>query len=99
MLGMPIVGLATTELVTVIENGVSGYVDTNLDRLVEVMQELRQAPELARQWGVAARRRAEERFNMQRFIQDWERAFSIVTDRGIDRQPIIQPLAITGGRA
>src|SRR5436305_383123 len=30
MLGMPVVGLATTEMATVIENGVSGYVDTDI---------------------------------------------------------------------
>src|SRR5215204_5673734 len=29
MIGMPIIGLATTEMVTAVENGVSGYTDTN----------------------------------------------------------------------
>ena len=31
MLGMPIIGLATTEMVTAVQNGVNGYVDTNVD--------------------------------------------------------------------
>ena len=35
MIGIPIVGLATTEMVTVVENGVSGYLDTNVDNLIE----------------------------------------------------------------
>lgn len=36
MVGLPIIGLATTEMVTVVENG-SGYVDTDVDKLVEVI--------------------------------------------------------------
>ena len=40
MVGLPIVGLATTELATVIRNGDNGIVDTRLDRLVEAMQQL-----------------------------------------------------------
>jgi glycosyltransferase involved in cell wall biosynthesis len=75
MAGLPIVGLATTELVTVIENGISGYVDTNVDRLVEQMQELIANPELARQLGQAARETARSRFSIQRFIQDWNAVF------------------------
>ena len=102
MLGMPIIGLATTELVTVIENGVSGYVDTNLDRLVQVMQELLRQPEQARSWGVGARRCAEERFNIQRFIQDWEQAFATVTGRreqSFARVSQHQAIALAGGQA
>ena len=37
MIGLPIVGLATTELVTVIENGVQGYIDTDVYKLIEPM--------------------------------------------------------------
>ena len=45
MLGMPVVGLATTELSTVIENGTSGYVDTDVVALVTCMEKLLQDPE------------------------------------------------------
>src|SRR5262245_44889067 len=38
--GMPAVGLATTELVTVVENGVSGFVDTDPAKLVGPMRML-----------------------------------------------------------
>lgn len=75
MLGLPIVGLATTELVTVVENGISGYVDTNVDRLVERMQELLENPPLAKQLSDGAREQARSRFNIQRFVQDWHDAF------------------------
>jgi Glycosyl transferases group 1 len=75
MLGMPVIGLATTEMPTVIENGVSGYVDTNLGALVERMKELLQDPAEARRLGEGARRYAQERFNIRRFARDWDEVF------------------------
>ena len=75
MLGLPIVGLATTELATVIQNGVSGYVDTNVDILIDRMQQLIADPVHARQLGVGAKEQARSRFSIQRFIQDWNEAF------------------------
>jgi hypothetical protein len=72
MLGMPVVGLATTEMATAIENGVSGHVDTSVDRLIEHMQRLIADPAEARRLGNGARRRAQERFNIERFTRDWE---------------------------
>lgn len=79
MIGMPVVGLATTEMVTAIQNGVNGYVDTNIDRLIEVMHELINNPALAREWSEAARQTAMERFNIQRFSNDWSEVFRQVT--------------------
>ena len=81
MIGMPVIALATTEMTTVIENGVSGYVDTNVDRLIEVMQQLRDSPKEALQLSQGARKVAEERFNIERFKRDWDQAFSRVVDR------------------
>ena len=40
MLGIPIIGLATTEMVTAVENGVSGYVGHRHRRLIERMRQL-----------------------------------------------------------
>lgn len=71
MVGLPVVGLATTELVTVIRNGENGFVDTRLDRLVQHMRSLLQQPQEAVRMGRAARRTAEERFNIRRFVADW----------------------------
>lgn len=73
MTGIPIVGLATTEMAMTIENGVSGYIDTDVDRLIERMQELIADPARARELGQGARRRALERFHIDRFISDWDR--------------------------
>ncbi|MBD3881492.1 glycosyltransferase family 4 protein [Phormidium tenue FACHB-886] len=81
MLGMPIVGLATTELATVIENGISGYIDTNIETLIERMQELIDNPERADRLGKAAREQAQMRFNIQRFTQDWTAAFEQAISR------------------
>ncbi|MDB5801052.1 MAG: transferase [Rhodocyclales bacterium] len=78
MIGMPVIGLATTELVTVIENGKSGYVDTRLEKLADVMQQLLREPKLAREWGEQARRTALERFNIDRFVNDWLKVFASV---------------------
>jgi len=78
MVGLPIVGLATTELVTVIRNGENGFVDTRPERLVEAMQALLRDPAEARRLGEAARRTAEERFNIGRFVEGWEQALRTV---------------------
>jgi hypothetical protein len=75
-IGMPIVGLATTELVTVIENGVHGFIDTDVRRLREPMRQLLAEPVLARRLGENARRRALERFGIERFARDWEETFA-----------------------
>jgi glycosyltransferase involved in cell wall biosynthesis len=78
MLGMPIVALATTEMATVIDNDVSGYADTDVDRLIGVMRSLLHDPALARRWGEGAKRYAHERFNIHRFVGAWNRAFGYV---------------------
>ena len=57
MAGVPVVGLATTEMATAIENDVSGYVDTNVGVLTERMRELLRSPALAKKLGRGARRR------------------------------------------
>lgn len=84
MLGMPIIGLATAEMATVIENGMSGYVDTDVERLILRMRELLDDPAEARRLGAGARERARQRFHIERFVQDWDAAFSLVT--GIRRR-------------
>jgi glycosyltransferase involved in cell wall biosynthesis len=70
-IGMPIIGLATTELATVIRNDESGFIDTNLDTLVDRMHKLLRDPAEARRLGEGARRTALERFHIDRFIHDW----------------------------
>jgi hypothetical protein len=71
MVGVPIIGMATTELVTVIRNGENGFVHTKLDALIPVMKMLLEDKAEAARMGAAAKRLAEERFNIRRFIADW----------------------------
>jgi glycosyltransferase involved in cell wall biosynthesis len=73
MIGMPIFGLATTEMSATIENGVNGYVDTDIERLVGRMQELLQDREAAQRLSEGARAYASEHFHIERFTRDWDR--------------------------
>jgi hypothetical protein len=77
--GLPIVGLATTELPSVIKNGLSGYLSNNFEELIQVMDWLNLDQDLAREWGQGARRTAQERFNLARFVRDWNDTLSFVT--------------------
>jgi hypothetical protein len=80
-IGLPVVGLATTEMATAIENGVSGFVDTDVNRLLDPMRRLLADPAEARRLGEGARQRALERFGIGRFVRDWEETFDLVTGR------------------
>jgi glycosyltransferase involved in cell wall biosynthesis len=76
--GLPVVGLATTELVTVIDSGSNGYIDTRLPQLVSVMQQLLRDRGLAQEWGQAGQRTARERFGIERFVEDWMKVLAEV---------------------
>ncbi|HEX6998741.1 MAG TPA: glycosyltransferase [Gammaproteobacteria bacterium] len=79
LLGAPVIGLATTEMTTVVTNGVSGFVDTRIDVLVDAMRRLLADGREARRLGANARRAAQERFGIGRFISDWSAALADVT--------------------
>ncbi|MGE5469794.1 MAG: glycosyltransferase [Bacteroidota bacterium] len=79
MVGLPVIGLATTELATVVRNGHSGFIDTSPQRLVEAMRHLLAVPGAAAELGAMARRDAMERFNIDRFVADWQVVFRDVT--------------------
>ncbi len=81
LLGMPIVGLATTEMAIAVQNGVSGFVDTDVRRLIDPMRLLLADPAEARRLGEGARSYARERFGIERFTRDWEATFAEVTGR------------------
>lgn len=73
--GLPIVGLATTELATVVENDRTGFISTNLDELIDRMQQLIRDPQLAHRLSREARDYAQVRFGIDRFVRDWNSAF------------------------
>jgi glycosyltransferase involved in cell wall biosynthesis len=82
MLGMPVVGLATTEMASAVQHGVTGYVSTDVEALIPLMQGLLRDPEAARRLGAAAREYALDRFNIHRFVRNWNAALRDVT--GVD---------------
>ncbi|HKT33433.1 MAG TPA: glycosyltransferase family 9 protein, partial [Nitrospira sp.] len=76
MIGLPVVALPVTEMPAVLRDGVSGYLDANVDRLMQRMAALLANPEEARRLGDEARAIARRRFNLDRFTADWHRTLS-----------------------
>lgn len=81
MIGMPVVGLATTEMATTIVSGENGYISNNFDELVEIMDELIANPHKARYIGSKARETAFEKFGIERFTKEWETVFELMSQR------------------
>jgi glycosyltransferase involved in cell wall biosynthesis len=75
MVGLPMVGLATTELVSVITPDFNGYISLNPNVLVERIRALLDNPVLAHKLGQNARAYALERFGIPRFAAEWESLF------------------------
>lgn len=81
MAGVPFVGLATTEYVTVVQNEVSGFIHTDIDYLVKKMQALLDDKALAMQIGTAGKTAVATRFDIKRFTKDWEETFEMVIQK------------------
>jgi glycosyltransferase involved in cell wall biosynthesis len=81
MIGIPFVGLATTEYVTVVKNEFSGYIHTDVDYLIEKMKALLADKSLAVKLGEQGKKIADERFNIQRFTKEWKETFEQVINQ------------------
>ena len=81
-IGMPIVGLSTTELATVIRPGHNGFISNDPAELEEAMRELLRDPARAMLWGEAARETARLRFGIARFVRDWNETLRSVCENG-----------------
>jgi len=81
MVGLPIVGMATTELPMIIENSLSGYIHTNIYWLIEKMRYLLKHKEAALLLSRGAKQQAKQLFTIQRFSKDWERIFTLALDK------------------
>ncbi|KAF3885351.1 MULTISPECIES: glycosyltransferase [Nostocales] len=77
MVGLPIIGLATTEMTTVVENGVSGYISTDVEKLIHQMKHLLDNRTQAQKLSQGARETAQQRFNIKRFVRDWDKVFKL----------------------
>ncbi|HEX5056390.1 MAG TPA: glycosyltransferase [Gammaproteobacteria bacterium] len=73
--GMPIVALATTEVPTIVQSGVSGYVHTDIGFLIDKMKLLLKDPDTSGMLGAQAAAEAGSRFNIGRFAADWTETF------------------------
>lgn len=81
MVGLPIVGLATTEMPMTIHNGISGYVSTRLEELIAVMKRLIAERGEAARLGRGAQAYARRHFNINRFVDDWKRVLQLTVER------------------
>jgi hypothetical protein len=81
-LGVPIIGLATTEMVTAVENGRSGFVHTDLAVLTATMKALLADRNEAQRLSEGAKAAGHRRFAMSRFADDWDRVFREAVVRG-----------------
>ena len=75
MIGLPVVGMATTELSSVIQNEKSGFIHTDLGYLIRQMKVLLDDKKLAIQLGQEGKKIAIERFHIRRFIKEWKDLF------------------------
>ncbi len=79
-LGMPVVALATTEVVEAVPPE-AGVVSTRVDTLAAALRRLAADAELARAMGKAARAAALARYGLARFLADWDRLLDEVRQR------------------
>jgi Glycosyl transferases group 1 len=77
-LGMPVVGLATTEAVEAVP-AEAGVLSTRPERLWEAVREFLHDEDAARLAGKAARAAALERYGLDRFLRDWDVLLEEVT--------------------
>jgi len=76
-LGMPVVALATTEVVEAVPPE-AGVISTRVDVLLRALGDLTADPEYAAHLGRAARRAALARYGLDSFLADWDRLLTTV---------------------
>jgi hypothetical protein len=74
-LGMPVVALATTEVVEAVPPG-AGTLSTRPDHLARTARHYLHEPEAAAEAGARARQAALARYGLKRFLGDWERVMT-----------------------
>ena len=76
MTGLPVIGLATTEMPVTVKNNYSGFVDTNVNVLINKMDMLLEDHQKAKELGKGAKETALEKFSIKRFTEDWLQTFT-----------------------
>jgi glycosyltransferase involved in cell wall biosynthesis len=77
MTGLPVVALATTEYVTMIRDGETGFINTDIDFLIDKMKLLLSDKTLATQIGARGKDYAIKRFDISRFTAEWKQIFEL----------------------
>ena len=77
-LGMPVVALATTEVVEAVPPG-AGVISTRIDLLADALRGLIADRDLAQHMGMAARAAARRRYSLDRFCTDWDQLIKEVS--------------------
>lgn len=92
MAGLPVVGLATTELSSVIQNGKSGYIHTDVHYLISKMKLLLNDQAHAAELGREGKKIAAKRFSIERFTAEWKKLFEQAINKKelTDNQKILQ---------
>jgi glycosyltransferase involved in cell wall biosynthesis len=77
MTGLPVVALATTEYVTMIRDGETGFINTDINYLIDKMRLLLSDKTLATQIGARGKEYAIKRFDINRFTAEWKQIFEL----------------------
>ncbi|MGY2082023.1 glycosyltransferase [Modestobacter sp. SYSU DS0657] len=77
-LGLPVVGLATTEAVEAVP-AEAGVLSTRPEKLAAALRHFVSEPDAARLAGKAARAAALDRYGLERFLRDWDALLGEVT--------------------
>lgn len=93
MTGIPMIGLATTEMVVTVKNDYNGYVHTDVDWLIERMQYLLDNPDKAMELSKGARQTANEKFNIERFKLDWVTTLEAMSKRSSEDLNMLHKVA------
>jgi len=87
MAGLPVVGLATTEMPGIIRNGYSGFISCDENDLIGQMKNFLSDSDTATYISRGARATALEKFNMRRFTEDWKKTFDFVIKANTKNTP------------
>ncbi|MDI7276462.1 MAG: glycosyltransferase family 4 protein [Anaerolineae bacterium] len=72
MLGLPVLCFSVTEHPRVVQDGVTGFISNDVEELVDRMRLLLRDRALAAELGRNGQRVALERYNIDRFVRDWD---------------------------
>ena len=95
--GLPIVGLPTTELPSIVRDGVEGLLATDVDGIVDAITLLLDHPELAAAMGARAQEAARRSLSIEAFVSRWWQLLRDVAGR--PDAPAVETAQLAGSSA